>query len=186
LNQAWQVILRSNRRQIDLAEANGQFFVQLAGIGLDAQIVEKTGADHKRILGPLSYLWTATQTAGQRPPRLQVEVDGRKISGSFVVIGNGRFYGGPFMLFTEADPSDGQLDVCVFKYMSYLHLMRYFRGVIFGSHTRFSDVTYLKAQKLRVFAEGKDVVPFEVDGELSGHLPCEFRVHKRKLRVCVP
>lgn len=186
LDRAWKVAIGENYRVIDLPSANDQHFVQLAGVGLDAQIVEHTTPEQKRHLGPLSYLLTATQIAGQKPPRLKIEADDRRINGSFVLVGNGRFYGGPFMLFTEADLSDGQLDVCVFKYMSYLHLARYFRGVLFGSHTRFSDVTYFKTKKLRITAPQASHVPVEVDGELSGHLPVEFRIRKRKLKVRVP
>ncbi|MEM1060586.1 MAG: diacylglycerol kinase family protein [Verrucomicrobiota bacterium] len=186
LEKAWAVANGDNYRMIDLAAANDHFFVQLAGVGLDAQIVAGTSPEQKRALGPLSYLLTATQIAGQKPPRLTIEADDRQINGSFVLVGNGRFYGGPFMLFTEADLSDGKLDVCVFKYMNYLHLVRYFRGVLFGSHTKFSDVTYFKTKKLRVSAAHPHNVPVEVDGELSGHLPVEFRVRKRKLRVRVP
>ncbi len=186
LDKAWDIATGENYRMIDLARANDQYFVQLAGVGLDAQIVVQTSPEQKRTLGPLSYLLTATQIVGQKPPRLTIEADDRKINGSFVLVGNGRFYGGPFMLFTDADLSDGKLDVCVFKYMNYLHLVRYFRGVIFGSHTKFSDVTYFKTKKLRVSAAQPQNVPVEVDGEFSGHLPVEFRVRKRKLKVRVP
>ncbi len=79
---------------------------------------------------------------------------------------------------------DGLLDVCVFKHMNYLALMRYFRGALFGSLATFSDVNYFKARKLRV--EANRQVPFEADGELVGHSPVEFSVKRRKLRVIVP
>jgi diacylglycerol kinase (ATP) len=182
---AWKVIRGGKVRLIDLASANGHLFVQMAGIGLDAQIVERNSRHVKKVLGPLSYLLTATQVAAERPPRLRVISDGLPtVEGSFVLVGNGRFYGGPFSLFKEADMQDGLLDVCVFKHMNYLALMRYFRGTLFGSLTKFSDVHYFKARALRV--EANRHVPFEADGELVGHAPVEFIVRKRKLRMLVP
>jgi diacylglycerol kinase (ATP) len=106
------------------------------------------------------------------------------VEGSFVLVGNGRLYGGPFSLFKEADMQDGLLDVCVFKHMNYLALMRYFRGTLFGSLATFTDVDYFKTRSLRV--EANRHVPLEADGELVGHAPVEFSVRRRKLRVLVP
>jgi diacylglycerol kinase (ATP) len=185
LVSAWKVIRAGKVRLIDEATANGHIFVQMAGIGLDAQIVQRNNRQIKQVLGPLSYLLTATQVAVERPPRLRVIREGyNPVEGSFVLVGNGRFYGGPFPLFREADMQDGLLDVYVFKYMNYLHLMRYFRGMLFGSLASFSDVTHFKAKKLRV--EANRHVPLEADGELAGHSPVEFTVKRRKLRVLVP
>jgi diacylglycerol kinase family enzyme len=157
----------------------------MAGIGLDAQIVQRNNRQMKQVLGPLSYLLTATQVAVERPPRLRVtSEDHPTVDGSFVLVGNGRLYGGPFPLFRDADMQDGLLDVYVFKYMNYLHLIRYFRGMLFGSLARFSDVTHFKSRRLVV--EANREVPLEADGELAGHSPVEFAVKRRKLRVIVP
>ena len=185
LLSAWKVIRAGKTRLIDEASANGHLFVQMAGIGLDAQIVQRNDRQIKQVLGPLSYLLTATQVAVERPPRLRVSAeDHPTVDGSFVLVGNGRLYGGPFPLFPHADMQDGLLDVYVFKYMNYLHLMRYFRGMLFGSLAQFSDVTYFKSRRLLV--EANREVPLEADGELAGHSPVEFTVKRRKLRVLVP
>ena len=182
---AWKVIRGRKTRAIDLASANGHFFVQMAGVGLDAQVVERNSRRIKQVLGPLSYLLTATQVAAEKPPRLRVFREGLPVvEGSFVLVGNGRFYGGPFSLFSEADMQDGLLDVCVFKSANYVALMRYFRGLLFGSLTKFSDVEYFKAAHLVVKSDRN--VPLEADGELAGHTPVEFSVRKKKLRVLVP
>ena len=53
LRDAWKVILAGHVREIDLGRANRQYFVQLAGVGLDAQVVKETSWDLKRDLGPL-------------------------------------------------------------------------------------------------------------------------------------
>jgi diacylglycerol kinase (ATP) len=185
LVSAWKVIRAGKIRLIDQASANGHLFVQMAGIGLDAQIVQRNNRQIKKVLGPLSYLLTATTVAAEKPPRLRVTSEGHPaVEGSFVLVGNGRLYGGPFSLFKEADMQDGLLDVYVFRYMNYLALMRYFRGTLFGSLASFSDVDYFKAKSLSV--EANRQVPLEADGELVGHSPVEFFVRRRKLRVLVP
>ncbi len=185
LVSAWKVIRNGRIKLIDEATANGHIFVQMAGVGADAEVIARNNRQMKHVLGPLSYLLTATKVAAERPPRIRVTSDGHgTVEGSFVLVGNGRYYGGPFPLFAHADMQDGLLDIYVFKYMNYLHLMRYFRGMLFGSLASFSDVTYFKAR--RVLVESSRQVPLEADGELVGHSPVEFVVRRRRLRVIVP
>ena len=56
-----------------MPRANNKHFVQLAGVGLDAQVVKETSVAFKRSFGPLSYLVSAAQIAARRPPRLRIE-----------------------------------------------------------------------------------------------------------------
>src|SRR5256714_694504 len=73
LHECWQVIRQGRIRTIDLPNANGKHFVQLAGIGLDAQAVKETSLAFRRSFGPLSYLVSAAQIASRPPPRLLIE-----------------------------------------------------------------------------------------------------------------
>src|SRR5262249_2982882 len=122
---AWRVIREGHTRKIDLARANEHYFVQLAGVGLDAQALQVTTRESKRNLGPLSYLVSAAQIAAQVPPRLLVEAEGVEREGSFVLVGNGRFYGTRLAFFKNARVDDGKLDVLIFKNLGYLDIARY-------------------------------------------------------------
>jgi diacylglycerol kinase (ATP) len=185
LEKAWQIIQSGHCRQVDLARANDHYFVQLAGVGLDAQIVEATSWKLKKSFGPLSYAITAAKIAAQKAPRLIVESDGRRPQeASFVLIGNGRFYGGPLTFFKDARLDDQKLDVLMFKNLSYLDLARYLGTVLMGRHTDLPDVEYFQTHKVHVHSE--DPVPMEVDGEVVGRIPVTFRISSRKLRVLVP
>lgn len=185
LKQCWQIICEGHTRTIDLPSANGKHFVQLAGIGLDAQAVKETSVALKRSFGPLSYLVSAAQIASRPPPHLIIESKGATtIEGSFVLIGNGRLYGGPFPFFKRALIDDGLLDVVVFKRLGYLDIIRYLQDVIFSSAITMPDLEYFQTRCLRVSAD--EEVPVEVDGELIGNCPVEFRVRERGLRVLAP
>ncbi len=183
LRDAWRVIQAGHTREIDLAVANRHYFVQLAGVGLDAHVVKETSWDLKRNLGPLSYLISAAQVVSRKPPLLLAEADGRTLEGSFVLIGNGRFYGGPVAFFKDARIDDGLLDVLVFKNQSHLDIARYLGAVLIGSHAELDDVEYFQTRKIVVRSD--DAVPVEVDGELAMELPVTFRISSRKLRVVV-
>jgi diacylglycerol kinase (ATP) len=88
MEPAWSVINADRTREIDFATVNGAHFIQLAGVGLDAQIVKETSWETKRSLGPLSYVLSAASVAARNPPTIEVEAAGKTREGSFVLIGN--------------------------------------------------------------------------------------------------
>ena len=183
IKDAIAVIRGGAEREIDLAAANDAHFIQLAGVGLDAQVVKQTNWESKKRFGALSYLISAAQVVSRIPPKLVIESGGAMHEGSFVLVGNGRYYGAKLVLFPDAKTDDGLLDVLVFKKLGYLDIARYLGGVLIGTHTKLADVEYFQTHELRVHSE--DEVPVEVDGELSGTAPVSFRMAGR-LRVCVP
>jgi diacylglycerol kinase (ATP) len=185
LDLCWQIIQGDHTRLVDLPSANDKYFVQLAGVGLDAQVVKETSARLKRNFGPLSYLISAAQVAARRPPRLLIESNDTSVEeGSFVLIGNGRRYGGPFPFFKQAVIDDGLLDVVVFKQLGYLEIIKYLQDVFFSSEIRLPEVEYFQTRELRVTSEQE--VPVELDGELVGNCPVEFQMRERALRVLTP
>jgi diacylglycerol kinase (ATP) len=176
LERCWNIVQGEHIRAVDLARANQKFFVQLAGVGLDAQVVKETSAQLKRNFGPLSYLISAA---------LFIKSEDTPIGeGSFVLVGNGRLYGGRFPFFKHAALDDGLLDVVVFKRLGYLEIIKYLQDVVFSSDIRVPEVEYFQTNQLRV--ESDQTVPVEVDGELVGNCPIEFTVQNRSLRVLAP
>lgn len=185
LGRCWEIIRAAHSRLIDLPMANGKHFVQLAGVGLDAQVVKETSLTLKRSFGPLSYLISAAQIASRRPPRLLIESEeARTEEGSFVLVGNGRLYGGPFPFFKHAVLDDGLLDVLVFKQIGYLDLLKCLQNVIFTSDITTREVEYFQTRRLRV--SSAEEVPVELDGELADGCPVEFTAGARRLRVLAP
>lgn len=185
LARCWEITQQNQSRAVDLATANGKHFVQLAGVGLDAQVVQETSRAFKRSFGPLSYIVSAAQIAARQPPRLRIESE-HAVSeeGSFVLVGNGRLYGGPFPFFKQAVIDDGLLDVLVFRRLNYLQMIRYLQDVIFSSQITSPEVEYFQTTSLRVSSD--DAVPVEIDGELIGNCPVEFTIRRHGLRVLAP
>lgn len=185
LARCWRIIQENRTRPVDLPSANGKHFVQLAGVGLDAQVVKETSRTFKRNFGPLSYMISAAQIASRQPPRLRIESkDAVTDEGSFVLVGNGRFYGGRFPFFKQAVIDDGLLDVIVFKRLNYVEIIRYLQNVIFTRQITAPEVEYFQTKRLRVTSE--ESVPVETDGELIGTCPVEFQIRKGGLRVLAP
>ena len=185
LGGCWKIIQQNRSRRVDLPRANRKHFVQLAGVGLDAQAVKETSRAFKRNFGPLSYLISAVQIASRTPPVLQIESeDAIATEGSFVLVGNGRLYGGRFPFFKQAVMNDGLLDVIVFKRLSYVDIIRYLQNVVFTPQISSPEVEYFQTKRLSVSSE--ESVPVEIDGELIGNCPVEFKIRAGGLRVLTP
>lgn len=185
LEFCWEVIQGDNMRFVDLPSANGKYFVQLAGVGLDAQVVKETSLAFKRSFGPLSYLISAAQIAAREPPRLFIQSKNASVDeASFVLVGNGRHYGGPFPFFKHAVLDDGLFDVVAFKRLGYLEIIKYLQDVFFSSDIRVPEVEYFQTPHLRITSDQD--VPVELDGELVGICPVDFQIRAKALRVLTP
>jgi len=182
LDAAWAVIAAGRTRTMDLgcATARGvsRYFVQLAGVGFDAWAVQHASGTLKKRIGPMSYVWAGLKAVAT--PCAPVAVGEHR--GVAVLVGNGRFYGGRFLLFPRARLDDGLLDVCVFERGRYVDVLRYVVAVARGRHARLPDVRYFQAAEFECRAVAGSA-PVEVDGELAGHAPVRFAVVPGALRV---
>jgi diacylglycerol kinase (ATP) len=186
LPKSFDIIERGYVREIDLFEANRAPFIQMAGVGFDAMVIEETTWESKKVLGPLAYLLAAVKVLGEKPPVMEVICrDGRREEGVAVLAGNGSLYGGQFKLFRAADNQDSKLDVLVFKEAGYKLVLDSLKGLALGGVDLAASTSYFQADEFVVQADRE--VPVEVDGELLGRFTeVKFAAASRKLRVIAP
>jgi len=116
LDEALAVALDGGQQPIDAGRANGSLFVVMAGLGLDARMLDDTSEPLKKRLGWLAYALTAVRHLGDRPIKVTVTVDGgrrRRFRASAVIVGNVGWLQGGVPLLPEARPDDGMLDAVV-------------------------------------------------------------------------
>ena len=192
LEHAWEVLQHGRERRIDLPavefSANGtrqrRFFIQLAGAGFDARAIELVDWQHKKKVGPLAYLVAGLKAMRGKKPEIIVRAAGREVRGEWVLIGNGRFYGGPLEIFPSADLRDGCLEICIFPHINWRSFLRCLPGLI--ARQQLSDPTVQRLRAPAFELDGGPPAAFELDGEWGGHLPAAFSVERDKLRVIAP
>lgn len=179
----WKVIASGARREIDLWQANDYYFLQLAGVGLDAEVVRQTSSEMKQKYGPLAYGLSAFTVLRAPMPALTVASPGRPdLHGCQVVIGNGRNYGGRFSLFPHAKQTDGLLDVVVLRgNASLAHVTQVLRGALLNGYATAEDVDYAQLAEFTVTCARETAL--ELDGELCGTTPVHFRKAPFALRI---
>jgi len=192
VERAWEIIRRGREARVDLPHvefsARGvkqrRYFAQLAGAGLDARAIELVSWSLKKRIGPLAYVWAGLKALTESLPEIRVSNEIDSAVGQLILIGNGRLYGGNFRLQPQAELRDGRLDVSIFPRVGWLTLARCGLPLVFRGKVPARIVKRFQGESFTLTSDPP--APFELDGELAGHLPATFRVQRDRLKVLVP
>jgi undecaprenyl-diphosphatase len=154
-------------RPVDLAEAEGMLFAAMAGIGLDAAVVDGTPDLLKRHLGWLAYAAGGVTRLAGHHRIFAVRLDGgppltRRARS--VVVGNAGLLPGGFALLPDARLDDGLLDIGILAPTGAVGWGLVARRVITGS--RHDDLNLQRYRARRIEIETDVKLPREVDGEV--------------------
>jgi YegS/Rv2252/BmrU family lipid kinase len=193
LEYAWDVLRRGRERILDVPQVefsqNGgvkkQYFIQLAGAGLDARAIELVDWSHKKKIGPLAYLIAGLKALREKKPQIRAVENSPSANSSYngelILIGNGKLYGGEFRIFPQADFNDGLLDVCIIPRTDFRTLLSCGPDLLFRLKLPEDAVERFRAASFEL--SGDATAAFQLDGEGIGKLPAKFSVAGEKLRV---
>ncbi len=196
------VITNGRYQKMDAGSANGKLFLVMAGCGFDAQVVEKL---HQQRKGHISY-WSwfrpiLSTLRRYRYPELQISVEPfsdsqqspgwrentetlTNCSARWAFVFNAPRYAMNLPLLPEADPYDGALDLCSFRYGGLLRGMVYLAAVVLRKHRQWCETEFCKFRKLTISSSSR--VPFQLDGDPGGELPVTIEVLPDYLTLLVP
>lgn len=179
-----------SERDLPLAEfASGtaterRCFVQLAGAGLDSRAIARVQWKLKKRFGPIAYVFAGMGALLEKVAPIQVASSERQTEGDLVLVGKGRYYGGRYVLFPEAAPDDGLLDVVVYPRVGFAQLAGFGLGWLSGNLHRFTGAVSWKTRAVTLTCPAS--MPFELEGDNVGNLPVTFRSTGRRMRVWGP
>jgi YegS/Rv2252/BmrU family lipid kinase len=163
-----------------------RYFLLMAGIGLDATIVNGVDLGLKRLIGAGAYLASGLDYLARMPlTPFSIDLNGQRHESTFTVISNAASYAVCFTLAPGAKMDDDKLDVCVFNSRSRLAYLTYaFLSMARGLHTRISNVVYQPAREAQANSNDKALV--QLDGDVMGTLPMRFEIAPGALRIIAP
>jgi diacylglycerol kinase (ATP) len=127
--------------------------------------------------------------AGWRERRVRVSVDDREvIEGNMNLVGvaNALYAGGGMMLSPQAQVDDGKLDVVTASGLSRANIVRELARIHKGGHVRNPKVRIVQGEGVSIETfSPEDAMLIEVDGNVRGVTPVEFRVMPRALKFAV-
>jgi diacylglycerol kinase family enzyme len=179
-DRAIEVGFRGRDRRIDLASADvgnardadkgrrdGTLFAAMAGIGLDAAVVEAAHAAGKRRLGWVAYAVSGVTHLSLPPREFTVRLDdGEPLvrRARCVVVGNAGLLPGGFWLLPEARCDDGWLDVGILAPTGVLGWAHVAGLVLTRSRRADAQLERFRARRVEIGAPID--LPRQIDGEV--------------------
>jgi YegS/Rv2252/BmrU family lipid kinase len=184
--RATRLLVDGETRAVDLGKAGERYFLLMAGVGFDAQIVRELAAGAKQRWGAAAYLLHGIRRAlGYRGGESELSLDGEALRSAlyWLLLGNTRSYAGVLNLTHLARADDGALELLLLRRGGLLRLASLIPSVLLRRHHRRRGVLYRRLASLDITTPG---LPVQVDGEYLGETPMRFEVARRALRVIVP
>ena len=168
-------------------ERTGQqrYFLLMAGIGIDAVIVEHVRPALKKRVGEAAFWYSGIETLARwKPKQFFIEVNGERHPATFAAVGKAPHYGGNLTITPRARMEHPEFEICL---INSLHRLRYLKLLPFarfgGMPESAKGVSFLRATTVRAVGEG---VQAQVDGELIGELPMTFSISPYAIEVLAP
>ena len=170
-----------------------QFFASVTGIGLDSEVARRAQSMPRWLRGHGGYALALAPAIFRFAP-LPLKIYQLDDAGDWTIrsnrptllaaFANTPTYGGGMKIAPQAQPDDGQLDVCVIGAIDPFKLACMFPTVYFGCHLRMKEVDYFQAARLRL--ETESPLDIYADGEYVCRTPAEVGVQRRALKVLTP
>jgi diacylglycerol kinase (ATP) len=189
LPEAARVIAGGQVLAIDLGKVGDVYFLEAAGVGLDAGLfgyfeqLESKGLRRNILGAAVRFL------RGLGTPRLAVQVDGRthQVRAPMVAVANGPFVGAAYALAPDARVDDGLLDVVIFHGASVPRMLFHLLAVAGGRRLSIPpEARTLRGRSIRIAGRrSRRTLPVHADGTAIGATPITFEVVPSALRVIV-
>jgi diacylglycerol kinase (ATP) len=163
-----------------------RYFLLMAGIGLDAQIVYDLNPGFKAFAGKLAYYLSGIAQIAKPLAPFRATVDGQSYETTFALVTNVRNYGGDFEIAREASLLSDRFEVVLFDAKRSIQYLPYLVGMMLGQVTRLPGVRSMAARRVTCDPLEGGPVPLQVDGEYCGRLPVSIEIVPEALTLLLP
>jgi diacylglycerol kinase family enzyme len=190
---AIEVALSGQVCQIDLVKITvddraPEHFAVMAGIGVDAMIMDETDEDLKDKVGSAAYFVAAGRALGRMPVPMMVQLDtSRPVRrhAMLCVIGNVGTLRGNLTLIPGASPDDGLLDLYIASPRRFRHWVKLALRLITRRAKKDDQVDQRTGKRVRIIIDGKD--NYQLDGDVVGEsTTLTAEIQPGALAICVP
>jgi diacylglycerol kinase (ATP) len=190
---AIEVALSGQVRQLDLVkiivdDRAPEYFAVMAGIGVDAVIMDETDEGLKDKIGSAAYFVAAAKALGRLPVRMTVQLDGNRPvrrQAMLCVIGNVGTLRGNLTLIPGARPDDGLLDVYIASPRRFRHWIKIALRLMTRRAKKDDQVDQHTGKRVRIKLHGKD--NYQLDGDvIGGATTLDAEIQPGALALCVP
>jgi diacylglycerol kinase (ATP) len=171
---AIEVALGGHTRVIDLVkiavdDRPPEHFAVMAGVGVDAMIMDETDENLKDKVGSAAYFVAAGKALGRLPVPMTVQLDDHRPvrrHAMLCVVGNVGKLRGNLTLIPDARPDDGVLDLYIASPRRFRHWIKLALRLIARQPKRDDQVDQHSGRRVEIRIDGKD--NYQLDGDVVG------------------
>ncbi len=172
-------------KRIPVGEVNGEPFLSVLGVGLDAEAVRHFEVVNPRFLGRASFVYPVLRALVSRPCKsLTVEMDSGRYRAHWVIVSRVKRYAGDLLLTPEAGLAKPGMYVTRFQGAGRINRLRHLSALVTGLLPHDPRVSIEAAQRVTIMGDSN--TPVQIDGEFRGELPLEIGLHSERLGVIMP
>jgi diacylglycerol kinase (ATP) len=164
-----------------------RYFVNSAGIGFDATVVDAVEKLPKYFGGTIPYLTGLIRSfLFYRNKDVSFKVGNQPVQTARIlslVVANGRYFGGGMHIAPEAKLDDNMLDMVILGDFGKLELLNNLKKVYSGTHLTHPKVKLVK--DTRIVIESVEKFLLHADGEILGEGPVAFSLLPKALTLLV-
>ena len=187
LDGAIKVIAYGRRKRIDLGIIDGDYFANVAALGMSPLIADTVPNWLKSWFGVLGYVFWAVRVAFKfRPFKLKVTLDDGTVVKSWATearIANGSFHGG-IELVEQAELDSGEMVIQAVTGKRVLGLAWSWFATLFKLRRRELTTTEWRGKRMTLEARPRQKI--SIDGEIAARTPVVVEVARGAIEVAAP
>ena len=192
IRRACEIILSGKMRTVDTARCNNLPLILLAGVGYEAETVEKADREAKNRWGSLAYIMAGwRQLDEQQLFEAEVEIDGviKTFEAGAITVANAA---PPTSVLAqgigEVVADDGLLDITIAtvdnKLQAVTTLFSMLGAALIKTSAELDNIVHVRSRKVKICASPAQKVV--LDGEIIGNTPLEIECFPQSLKVFAP
>lgn len=183
-------LLNGRRECIDVFKINEKYFLNIASVGLDAEIVFNAGLFKNKsyIKSDAAYIISIFKTLfGYKSRKFRVSLDGKETCHNKILllaVANGRFYGGGIPIAPKAKVDDAKADICLVKDLKLRKIFSIIPKLFKARHDEAEEVEFYRASQIKI--ESAEKFRVNIDGEIAEADKINIEVMPQAIQVIVP
>ena len=166
--------------KIDVGKVNDRYFINIASIGLDAEVAyraNKLKSFHlpKKLIYLISLIKTFFIYRG-----IKVKIDGKEKEITIFTVCNAKYYGGGFKIAPNAKINNGVFDVVDIKSISKFKILTILTKLINAKHTKSKYVDICNKDSISIKSDNP--ILCNIDGEVMIDTKFDFHLEKSAIK----
>ncbi len=195
-NNAIDIIIKGETFLQDLGKVTFQnlegkqevrYFANMAGIGFDAKVVEKSNRQKDNGHGgKFLYLYSLLSSLfAYKSTYVLIKTENTQFNEDLFSMNVGicRYSGGGMLQVPDAIPDDGLFDITIIKKISKFDIIKSIKRLYNGSIKKHPKVKSLRCSYVEISSDTK--IQIEADGEDFGYGPVKFEILQKAIKIIV-